>query len=606
MSYIYPAVGAYGAGNKKYTFTVWAPQRKQIEVIHNESAYPMNRDERGYWSATLDNIRPGDRYLYRLDHEKIFPDPASRWQPDGVHGASAVADTEFAWTDDDWEGLLMSDMIIYELHTGTFTEPGTFDGIVSRLAYLKSLGVNTIEVMPIAQFPGRRNWGYDGVYPFAAHHDYGGVDGFKRLVNEAHRQGIAVILDVVYNHMGPEGNYLREYGPYFTEKYHTPWGSALNFDDAWCDGVRHYFLQNALMWLDEFHVDGLRMDAIHAICDFSANHFIQDLTTAVAGLERDSGRKKVLIAEIDLNNPRYINPPEKGGYGMDGQWVDEFHHALRALVTGETDGYYEDFGKPEHLTKALRDSYVYTGQYSKHRKKQFGVPPRDNDYSQFVVFGQNHDQVGNRLLGDRLTGKISFEALKLVAATVLLSPHVPMLFMGEEYGEKNPFQYFISHTDDKLVELVRKGRRDEFHYFNWKGDVPDPQSEEVFRQCILSGPDPEDPEQNVLQQWYTFLIRFRKERLAMKGRERDSLQAFDPTEDGVVSFIRSSGSDKVLVVLNFSKQPASYTPPLFPAIRKVFDSSASQWQGPGAVTPDVPTPSVSFTINPESVVLFEL
>jgi len=606
MSYIPPAVGAHFAGNGKCTFTVWAPQRHQMEVIFKERGHVMNRDEGGYWSVTLDNVRPGDRYLYRLDNEMIFPDPASRWQPDGVHGSSAVADPAFAWTDDDWKGLSLGEMIIYELHAGTFTAQGNFDGIVSRLPYLKSLGVNTIEIMPIAQFPGRRNWGYDGVYPFAAHHDYGGVEGFKRLVNEAHRHGIAVILDVVYNHQGPEGNYLQEYGPYFTDKYKTPWGAALNFDDAWCDGVRQYYLQNALMWLDEFHVDGLRLDAVHAIWDFSARHVMQDITCAVEALESDLGRKKVLIAETDLNNPRYINPADKGGYGMDGQWIDEFHHALHSLITGETDGYYEDFGKVSHLVKSLRESYVYTGQFSAHRKKLFGVPPRNNAYSQFVVFSQNHDQIGNRLLGDRLTTQLSFEALKLLAGTVLLSPHVPMLFMGEEYGAKNPFQYFISHTDDKLVELVRKGRKEEFRYFNWKGEVPDPQSEDVFRQCILSGPDQNDASQAVLLSWYQFLIQFRKERLAMRCFERHALQVFEPGDDNVVSFIRSYGPDRVLVVLNFNKQQALYTPPLFPVMRKVFDSSSQEWQGAGSVTPDVPTPSEPFYINPESVVLFEL
>ncbi len=605
MSYNPPAVGAHFAGNGKCTFTVWAPQRGQMEVIINERGYAMTRDERGYWSATLDNIRPGDRYLYRLDNEKIFPDPASYWQPDGVHGPSAVTDATFAWTDDGWEGLLLGDMIIYELHTGTFTTQGNFDGIVSRLPYLKTLGINAIEVMPIAQFPGKRNWGYDGVYPFAVHHDYGGAARFKNLVNEAHRHGIAVILDVVYNHQGPEGNYLQEYGPYFTDKYKTPWGIALNFDDAWCDGVRQFYIQNALMWLDEFHVDGLRLDAVHAVWDFSARHLMQDITQAVAALERDSGRKKVLIAEIDLNNPRYIDPIDKGGYGMDGQWIDEFHHALHALVTGETDGYYEDFGKAAHFTKSLRDSYVYTGEYSEHRKKYFGVPPRNNAYSQFVVFAQNHDQIGNRLLGDRLTAKLSREALKLVAGAVLLSPHVPMLFMGEEYGAKNPFQYFISHTDDKLVELVRKGRKEEFRHFNWAGDVPDPQAEDVFRQCILSGPDTNDAAQTALLAWYQFLIRFRKERLALKGHERNALQVFDPGDDNVISYTRSCGPDRVLIVMNFNKQRALYTPPLFPIMRKVFDSSAHDWNGPGSVTPDVPTPSEPFYVNPESVVLFE-
>lgn len=607
MPYIYPAVGAHAAlGDGKCTFTVWAPLRRQMEVIFKEHGYAMTRDERGYWSATLRDVYAGDRYLYRLDEDKILPDPASRWQPLGVHGPSMVVDRQFAWTDDGWDGIDLGDMIIYELHTGTFTPQGNFDGIVSRLDYLKTLGINTIEIMPVAQFPGNRNWGYDGVYPYAAHHDYGGVTGFKRLVNEAHKRGLAVILDVVYNHQGPEGNYLTEYGPYFTDKYKTPWGKAINFDDAYCDGVRQFYLQNALMWLDEFHVDGLRLDAVHAIWDFSARHFIQDLTYSVAALEEDSGCRKVLIAELDLNNPRYINPAERGGFGMDGQWIDEFHHALHSLVTGETNGYYEDFGTPAHFTKSLRDSYVYTGEYSIHRKKNFGVLPQGNAYSQFVVFGQNHDQVGNRLAGDRLSAKLSLEGLKLVAGAVLLSPHVPMLFMGEEYGAKNPFQYFISHTDDKLVELVREGRREEFRYFNWTEDVPDPQSADVFRQCVLTGPDTGDAASAALLSWYEYLIRFRKERLAMRGRERSTLQVFDPGDDRLVGFVRSHGPDKVLVVLNFNKHKALYTPPLLSPLRTVFDSSAEIWHGPGTVTPELPTPAEPFYVNPESVVLFEL
>lgn len=605
MSYIYPAVGAHAEGNGSCTFTVWAPARSQVELIFKEHAYAMTRDERGHWSVTINRVKPGDRYLYRIDQERILPDPASRWQPEGVHGASAVTDSNFDWTDTAWEGLALDEMIIYELHTGTFTPQGNFNGIISRLDYLQTLGINAIEIMPVAQFPGSRNWGYDGVYPFAPHHDYGSVTGLKKLVDEAHKRGIAIILDVVYNHQGPEGNYLGEYGPYFTEKYKTPWGLALNFDDAFCDGVRQFYRQNALMWFDEFHIDGLRLDAVHAIWDFSARHFIEDLSASVRALERNVGRKKVLIAELDLNNPRYINPPEKGGFDMDGQWNDEFHHALHSLVTAEVDGYYEDFGTPAHVVKALRDSYVYTGEYSVHRKKNFGVLPH-NPYGQFVVFIQNHDQIGNRMLGDRLTAKLSPDALRLVAGAMLLSPHVPMLFMGEEYGAKNPFQYFISHTDDNLVELVRQGRKNEFKYFNWQDEVPDPQSEAVFQQCVLTGPDETDTTSASLLAWYKHLIRFRKERLAMKGRERETLQVFDAGNDRVISFVRAFGPDKVLVVMNFNTGKASYTPPLLSPLRKVFDSSAVEWGGAGSATPDLPTPAEPFLINAESLVLFEL
>jgi maltooligosyltrehalose trehalohydrolase len=543
-------------------------------------------------------------YSYLLDGTATFPDPASRSQPQGVHGPSAIADPSFSWSDADWKGIALGDMIIYELHVGTFTEQGDLEGVISKLDYLRALGVNTIELMPVTQFPGKRNWGYDGVYPFAVHHDYGGVKGLKKLVNEAHRHGIAVILDVVYNHLGPEGNCFREYGPYFTGRYKTFWGEAINFDDAGCDGVRHFFWQNALMWLDEFHVDGLRLDAVHAIWDFGASHFVEELAGKVAALEEDNERQKVLIAELDLNAPRYINPTFKGGYGLDGQWIDEFHHALHSLVTGETNGYYEDFGEPIHLARSLRDSYVYTGQYSTHRKRCFGVVPKDNPYSQFVVFGQNHDQVGNRMLGDRLSASISFEALKLVAAAVLLSPHVPLLFMGEEYGEKKPFQYFISHTDEELVANVRKGRREEFGHFNWEGEVPDPQAEETFRQCKLSWNDKSDPLAATLLSFYKYLIAFRYERFAMKGKERNAVHVYDPVGK-VIAFERRCGPDTLVIIMNFDKVKASVTLPVSRTGKKIFDSSAMEWKGPGEVAGAQIAGDQSVMMNAESVVVFE-
>ena len=383
----------------------------------------------GYWSTTLDNITAGTQYWYKLNNDILRADPASRWQPKGVHGPSAIVSRDFNWTDNDWTGLSLQNMIIYELHTGTFTPQSNFKGIISKLNYLQSLGITAIEIMPIAQFPGSRNWGYDGVFPFAIQNTYGTVDDLKQLVNEAHLHGIAVILDVVYNHAGPEGNYLRDFAPYFTEKYKTPWGNAMNFDGPECDGVRDFFIQNALMWLDEFHIDALRLDAVHAIYDFSAKHLMEELTEEVRLLEQRAGAKKILIAELDLNNPRYITPVEKGGYNMDAQWVDEFHHAVHTVLTGEKSGYYEDFSGLDLVAKSLQWSYVYTGEYSPHRKKRFGVEPRNTSYDQFIAFIQNHDQVGNRLAGDRLSATLSKEQLKLAAATLLLSPHVPLLFM---------------------------------------------------------------------------------------------------------------------------------------------------------------------------------
>jgi len=562
-------------------------------------AIRMQRDERGYWSLKADHAAPGTRYRFRLDDQPALPDPASISQPDGVHGDSEVLDRSFPWTDHDWHGIEPREMIIYEIHTGTFTKEGSFDGIRSKLSHLSTLGVNALEIMPVAQFPGRRNWGYDGVFPFAVQNNYGGATGLKQLVDEAHSAGIAIILDVVYNHQGPEGNYFANFGPYFTDKYKSFWGQSVNFDDAWSDGVREFYWQNALMWLDEFHIDGLRLDAVHAIHDFSADHFIAGLSRRVRELESRTGRRKVLIGEIDLNDPRYIAKPQQCGYGLDAQWVDEFHHAMHSVLTGEKDGYYEDFGTTDHLRKSLRDSYVYTGGYSVHRKRTFGVSASQHPYSQFVVFSQNHDQVGNRLRGDRLSTHLSFEAHKLAAAAVLLSPHIPLLFMGEEYAEKNPFQYFISHTDPSLVELVRDGRRKEFLYFNWRGEVPDPQSEETFRECVLTWND--STEAKKVFSFYQLLIKFRRTRIAMQGVERNSVRVL-PDGGDLVIFERRNQDDRLLVMLNFSRSGSTF---ILPASGRVLiDSAAGTWNGPAGSRPDEPVNELY--IHPESAIVVEL
>jgi maltooligosyltrehalose trehalohydrolase len=604
MIYDYPKVGALISEGSHCVFTVWAPQCKKVETIIGGASHVMTCDDQGYWTVTLENIQHGVSYLFRLDGGRKFPDPASRWQPHGVHGLSSVVDTSFGWTDESWTGLELSDMIIYELHVGTFSNEGTFLGVINKLDYLKELGINAIELMPVSQFPGNRNWGYDGVYPFATHHDYGGPAGLKQLVNEAHSRGIAVILDVVYNHQGPEGNYLSEYGPYFTDKYRTGWGKAINFDDAWCDGVRHFYWQNAQMWLDEFHVDGLRLDAVHAIWDFSAKHFLEVLVEKVNELENRSKRKKILIAEFDLNNPRYISPLSKGGYGLDGQWVDEFHHALHSLVTGEVDGYYEDFGEIDHLIKSLQDSYVYTGQYSKHRKKHFGATPINNPYTQFVAFSQNHDQIGNRRLGDRLTQQISFEGQKLVAAAVLLSPHVPLLFMGEEYGEKNPFQYFISHTDEALVKIVQEGRKKEFSYFNWQGDVPDPQAVETFLSCKLSW-NILNGEHALLLSYYTYLISLRKQRIALKGTSRNDLKVFQIPDRKIIGMERTFESDYILIFFNFEKNVSRFLYKNIGGLKLFFDSSAAHWKPDRKDNPTFQLTEEHIVMSPESVMIFE-
>lgn len=603
-AFLHQPVGSFYHGGET-VFTVWAPLHHAVDLIFDEQVIPMEKDAFGYWSTRHSGVNPGDRYWFRIDGKDRFPDPASMAQPQGVHGASMVIDRSFAWTDSSWTGLPLDEMIIYELHVGTFTKEGTFDGVIGKLPYLKELGVNAIELMPVAQFPGSRNWGYDGVFPFAAQHSYGGANGLKRLVNAAHKEDIAVILDVVYNHQGPEGNYLSQFGPYFTDKYKTGWGAAINFDDAYADGVRQFYLQNALQWLGEFHIDGLRLDAVHAIWDYSAQPFASLLHDRVQALEKKTGKTKVLIAEFDLNNPRYIQKKSVGGYGLDGQWSDEFHHALHSLVTGERDGYYEDFGEPKHLAKAFRDSYVYTGEYSVHRKKNFGVWPANTTYSQFVVFAQNHDQVGNRFPGDRLTTGVSFETLKLVAATYILSPHVPMLFMGEEYGEDRPFQYFISHTDDALVELVREGRKKEFSYFQSKGGVPDPQAESTFEACKLSWEYTHDHQRMSLLHMYRWLIGFRKVRQAMQGRERKDVVVLSDDDDWLLIVQRTFGNDEVIVFFNFSETATEvYSPVSYPLL-KIFDSADGVWSGPGESNFQELEPEKPVVVQGRSVIIFE-
>lgn len=595
-------VGAFTEANAA-RFTVWAPEKSKMEVEIAGKFFPMEKNWLGYWTTLVDEVSSGTNYKIRINGEKTLPDPASCFQPEGVHGPSQVIDRKFNWTDNHWKGLPLRDMIQYELHVGTFSPEGTFDGVIQRLPYLKELGVNAIELMPLSQFPGNRNWGYDGVYPFAVQNSYGGPEGLKKLVNEAHGFGIAVILDVVYNHQGPEGNYFSEFGPYFTDKYKTGWGSAINYDDAHCDGVRNYYWQNALMWLDEFHIDGLRLDAVHAIWDFSAKHFIEQLQKKVRVVEAETGRKKVLIAEFDLNNPRYISAPEVGGYGLDGQWVDEYHHALHAVLTGEKNGYYEDFGEPAHIQRSLKNSYVYTGEYSVHRKKYFGEAPI-NPYDQFVVFAQNHDQVGNRLAGDRLTTQLSLEGLKLAAAAYLLSPHIPMLFMGEEYGEKNPFQYFISHTDEALVKAVREGRKKEFHYFGWKEEVPDPQHEETFNKCKLSW-DYKQGAGALLLKFYKHLIGLRKSLLALQGFDRQSLTILPSPSDHLILFQRQHDGRTVIVLLNFNESPTTVQLPVSQPLKHTFDSSAQEWGGPSDFVARLIEPGEAVLVPGHAAQLFE-
>ncbi len=603
---MYTKVGAFVQGND-CLFSVWAPSSESVTVlINHDRKVPMQAADLGYWTAVVEGVKAGDAYNFLLDDELSRPDPASLSQPEGVHGPSYVVDRHFDWTDDGWRGLPMQQMIIYELHVGAFTKRGDFEGVIEKLDYLKDIGINTIELMPLAQFPGARNWGYDGVYPFAAQDSYGGLQGLKKLVNACHQKGIAVILDVVYNHMGPEGNYLNDYGPYFTDKYQTPWGLAINFDDAHSDQVRNFFIQNALMWLDEFHIDGLRLDAIHAIKDLGARHFLLELSGTVKTLEEQQLRHIPLIGECDLNDAKFISPPAVGGYGLSGQWIDEFHHALHALLTGEKDGYYADFGSFDHLLKAFEDTYVYDGKYSNHRQKTFGNSAKNNPFDQFVVFSQNHDQVGNRMLGDRLTKLVSYEQLKLSAVAVLTSPYVPMLFMGEEYAEEKPFQYFVSHTDPSLVEAVRNGRKAEFAYFQKAGqETPDPQAETTYQDSTLSW-QIENPKRKSMLALYKQLITLRRTLPALRLSTRRHSRFV--SQNRLLCMQRQSlDGDLVYVIMNFGNEAEKFTLNAKESFifSRMLDTADVNWQGPGAATQDQYPGNASLEVAPFSAIILE-
>ncbi len=569
-------------------FRVWAPQAARVELhitSPRDSCHPMLREEKGYWHVELTNIEAGSHYFYRLNGSEDRPDPASLRQPMGVHGPSEVMNTLFDWQDASWQGLALEQFVFYELHVGTFTEAGTFDAVIPRLPELKELGITAIELMPVAQFPGARNWGYDGVQPFAAQESYGGMCGLQRFVDACHATDVAVTLDVVYNHLGPEGNYLGRFGPYFTDRYKTPWGPALNFDGPYSDEVRRFFIENALHWVRDFHIDALRLDAIHSILDHSAFTFLQELGEAIHALATNLGRKVHVIAESALNDARIVSPIERGGIGLDGQWNDDFHHALRTLLTGDRSGYYQDFGELPQLAKAFREGYVYTGEYSAFRKRRHGNASRDLPPARFVVFSQNHDQIGNRMLGDRMGRAVSFDRLKLAAAAVILSPFIPLLFMGEEYGEPAPFQYFVSHSDPSLIQAVRDGRAQEFADFEWQGEAPDPQDEETFARSKLNWSSRNSGEHRVLYEFYRELLRFRKTHPALECGKGGDMEVKTWQEISLLSLLRRSEDREACLLLGFGNQQIEVAIPRG-RWKKLLDSVEARWLGSGDAFPD--------------------
>ncbi len=612
-----PALGATYLGRGRCEFLLWAPRQEQVEVRMmgaGEQLVPMQPQPRGYHRVLAEGVAPGSLYLYRLGGGQDRPDPASRFQPQGVHGPSQVVDQAFSWQDLEWRGFPLEHYILYEIHVGTFTPEGTFDALLPCLSELKQIGVTAVELMPVAQFPGERNWGYDGVFPFAVQNCYGGPDGLKRLVNACHEQGLAVVLDVVYNHVGPEGNYLADFGPYFTERHRTAWGGAINFDGPHSDEVRRFFIENAFYWMTEFHVDALRLDAIHAIVDPSAQPFLEELAAAVQEQAERLARPVYVIAESDRNDPRCLRPRQVGGWGLDAQWNDDFHHALHALLTGERNGYYADFGQIEHLARAFTEGYVYSGQYSAYRQRRHGNSSRDIPAYRFVVCAQNHDQVGNRMLGERLSQLTSFEELKLAAAVVLLSPFIPLLFMGEEYAETAPFLYFVSHLDPALIEAVRQGRRREFAAFQLRGELgrgelPDPQDERTFLCSKLRWELRQEGPHRILRDFYQELIRLRNHTPALTCSSKEALEVAGYEKEKILFVRRWKDSNQVFTVFHFGDAAAEFSLPI-PAghWQKLLDSSDPLWAGAGSSMPERFTTSseTRLTVGPKSAVLFQM
>lgn len=574
-------------------FRVYAPfpDSMAVDFPARKETRPLVRDPDGYWSAAWKDIVHGERYLYRLGDRVSRPDPASHSQPEGVHAASQAWDhSRFRWSDSGWAGIPPEDMVIYELHAGTFTAEGSLEAVAGRLDHLSGLGVNAIELMPVSQFPGRWGWGYDGVYPYAVHAGYGGPDSLKRLVDACHARGIAVILDVVYNHLGPEGNYLAEFGPYFTDHYKTPWGKALNFDGADCGPVREYFIGNALHWFRDYHVDALRLDAVHQIYDVSARPFLAELGGRVEELSRRDGGRRFLIAESDLNDTRIIQSRDTGGYGLDAQWLDDFHHCVDVMLHPDRSGYRRDYGEPRQLIKAFREGFVYTGEWCPTRRRRFGKSSSSRPGREFVVFVQNHDQVGNRLTGDRISTLSDPASGRLAAACMLLSPYIPLLFMGEEYGEENPFLFFADYGDAALRDAVREGRKREFNFLETEGEIPDPVSESSFLASRLDWSRLERRGHRQHLEFYRALLRLRRSSPALSRPDRENLEMSGLDR---VFWLRrwhagSAGlpADEFAAFLNFNPGEARAHMQAREGIWDlVLDSASEEWGGPGTRAP---------------------
>lgn len=578
-------IGSNYLGNNTTSFTVWAPQKDTmlLHLVHpQDRIIEMQKDIEGYFTATVEDAVAGSQYFYMPNGEKDTPDVASNFQSQDVYGASEVVDHgAYKWNDLQWKGLPFKELVFTEIHVGTFTEEGTFEAMIPYLDHLAETGINAIELMPVNQFSGSRNWGYDATYPYAVHLSYGGPEGLKKLVDACHQKGIAVFLDLVYNHVGPEGNYFNDYGPYFSDRYNMPWGHAFNFDGDYSDGVREYFANNPVYWMEHYHIDGLRLDAVHEIYDRGAVSFWQLMNDKVKQAEQRLGRRLYLSAESDYNSSRVTKLPAHGGMGFDAQWLDDFHHILYIMLDYAGRNRYADYNNMSQLAKAFTDGFVHTGEWVEFRKRRHGASSAGVPGDQFVVFNTNHDQVGNRIKGERLSVLVNFEQQKLAAAVMLLSPYVPMFFMGEEYGEDAPFHFFVSHHEQQNIDSVRTGRRKEFEKFGLKEgeNFPDPGDINVFNRCKLQWHKRTEGKYKIMLEWNKTLLQMRRENMLLQSFDKSLVKAYPLQEDGIIVTRQSSdGRNLFISCINFSDKEIAYTLPYSSGgWNKLIDSKEQQW-----------------------------
>jgi maltooligosyltrehalose trehalohydrolase len=598
-------IGANYSQNKT-EFSVWAPHHDSLSVFlpQQNEVYKMNKADNGYWRLEIEGIKLQTRYQYRLDNKLNRSDPASHFQPEGVFGSSAVVDhSTFPWKDNDWRGLRLEDMVMYELHVGTFTKQGTFAALKRRAQEISQFGVNVVELMPVAQFSGDRNWGYDAVFPFAVQNTYGGPDELNELVDEFHANGIAVFLDVIYNHLGPEGNFLGDFGPYFCFDRKSPWGAAINFDGALSHGVRNFFLENAVHWFQNYHIDGLRLDAIFTIIDNSPKHFLQELSEITENLST-SQRKLLLIGEHDRVDPKIINPRKIGGYGLNAVWHDNLHHSMHAMLTGERNWYYDSFGALKKIVQALHTEYI-------DFEKTVSVENSENSAGtriapkKLVIFSQNHDQIGNRPMGDRLITLVGLEAAKLAAGITILSQYTPLLFMGEEYGEEAPFLFFTDFCDETLGKRVRAGRKRELKKNGWKGKPLDPQNPATFACSKINWEQRDSGKGRKMLEYYQNLIRLRKIFTDSDPNKRLRIKFYCSKDESLLVIQKKTSNSSLVSVANFSKSESHYSFPCSGGLYdKVLDSADIKWLGPGSAIPETASLGDKHLICPLSIAVF--